>query len=450
MRAGSFVAAIAVVAGAAALTPFAASAADVPVRAARPAAVAVVAPFDWTGFYLGLYAGVGVQRSHGEDPTRRTGPGELEFVGEGFTGGATAGYNYQVFPNWVVGLEGDIGYLGLDNAFRSYFPDQRFNSETSWIGTVRGRVGYTSGPSLTYVTGGAAWVHVEDTNDLSVFGGPRLTSTRTAGGYVIGSGIETRLGGNWTAKAEHLYVDVGDGPTLSRALPMQVDKHRYELMKFGVNYLFGDKPQAPLLAYNWTGAYAGLVGGSAVSSTEGSDPSGTVGGNINNNGTGFTLGGIAGFNWHVSPLLVAGVEGDFSWLGIENRSVDYFDGPASLGIDSNWLATARVRVGYSAGSSLIYLTGGGAWVNLQNSFQPTPARAGGPRVSSTETLTGLTIGGGIEAPSFIPGWMSRTEYLFVSAGEGDTLSSRGDRFVADHNFHLFRFALVRNFAAGWN
>lgn len=440
-----------VIAAAAIATVFgisAVNAADVGARMV-PRVAAPLPVWDWTGFYLGAYAGIGVQRSHGKDPTGSR-DGEIEFIGQGFTGGGTAGYNYQVYPNWVVGVEGDIGYLGLDHAFTDYFPDERFNSKTSWIGTARARVGYSSGGTLTYGTVGGAWVNVRDVNDGSRFGFGPQHSSKTNGGFAIGSGIEARLGGNWTAKAEYLYVDVGDGDLLRRSGPMQVDKHRYDLMKFGVNYVFGDKPQVPLVAYNWTGAYAGIIGGSATTSTEGSDPSGTVRGVINNNGTGYTVGGIAGYNWQVSPLWVAGVEGDFSWFGLDHTSVDYFDSPASLRVDTSWLATARARVGYSAGQALLYVTAGGAWVNLRDSFKGSPAIPGpSPTVSGTKTLSGLTVGGGIESPFFSTGWMSRTEYLFVSAGKGNTLVSGDDQFRADHDFHLFRFALVRNFT-GWN
>ena len=451
MRAGRPFTQDALLAAISALAAPAVFAADLSAQSkAMPAAIAALTPADWTGFYLGLYAGVGVQRSHGEDPTNLR-PGEVEFIGEGFTGGGTAGYNYQLYPNWVVSLEGDFGYLGLDRAFTDYFPDERFNSKTSWIGTVRGRVGYTTGPTLTYVTGGAAFVHFTDVNDGRRFGLPHRSSSRTNAGFAIGSGIETRLGGNWTAKAEHLHVDVGEGDVLRTGRDrLKVDEHHYQQMKFGVNYLFGEKPQSVLGSINWTGAYAGIVGGSAVSSTEGSDPSGAIRGVINNNGTGFTAGGIAGFNWHLAPQWVVGVEGDFSWLGIDHRSNNYFDDPAALGLDTKWVATARARVGYSTGAALLYLTGGGAWVDLRDSFRGSPFRGGGPLVASTTTLSGATIGGGIEAPFFIPGWMSRTEYLFVSAGKGNTLDSGGALFRADHDFHLFRFAVVRNFGASWN
>jgi outer membrane immunogenic protein len=440
----------ALVASVGALIASAVSAADLPAQTkAKPAPIAALTSADWTGFYLGLYAGLGVQRSEGGDPTGITGPGGVEFIGQGFTGGGTAGYNYQLFPNWVVGLEGDFGYLGLDRAFTDYFPDQRINSKTSWIGTVRARVGYSDGPTLSYLTGGAAWVHTRDVNDFTVFGGPRVSRSETNGGFAVGTGVETRLSGNWTAKAEQLYVDVGEGPAVPRGV-VRVDKHRYDLMKFGVNYLFGNNPQPVLASHNWTGAYAGFVGGTAVSSTEGSNPLRPRWGVINNNGNGFTAGGIAGYNWHLTPHWVVGAEGDFSWLGIDHRSVDYFDSPAELVVETSWIATARARVGYSTGAALIYLTGGAAWVDVRDSFRGSPFRAGGPLVASAATLTGATIGGGIEAPSFIPGFMSRTEYLFVSAGTGNTVASDSERFRADHDFHLFRFALVHNFGAGWN
>ena len=457
MRVGRSITQSAVIATVGALIASAVSAADLPAQTkAKPAPIAALTSADWTGFYLGLYAGLGVQQSHGKDPTGRTGPGEVEFIGQGFTGGATAGYNYQFFPNWVAGLEGDFGYLGLDRKFTDYFPDPDFNSKTSWIGTLRARLGYSSGPSFDYVTGGAAFVHVTDVNDpsLTALGGSRVSRSQTHVGFALGGGIETRLGGNWTAKAEHLYVDVGDGDLLrAKGLiprPFQVDKHRYELMKFGVNYLFGGRPYTIPAAHDWTGLYAGLVGGSAVSSIEGSSPSRPRWGVINNNGSGFTAGGIAGYNWQLAPHWVVGAEGDFSWLGIDHDSLNYFDDPAVLRVETSWIATARARVGYSTGAALIYLTGGGAWLDVRDSFRGSPSRAGGPLVASATTLSGAAIGGGIEAPSFLPGFMSRTEYLFISAGWGNTVASGSERFRADHDFHLFRFALVHKFGAGWN
>src|ERR1700750_402576 len=80
--------------------------------AARPytKAPAYVAPiYNWTGFYVGAFVGGAFDGSSGfstNDPA---------LVGSrtdsAFFGGGQLGYNYQFSPNWLVGIEGDIGGL---------------------------------------------------------------------------------------------------------------------------------------------------------------------------------------------------------------------------------------------------------------------------------------------------------------------------------------------------
>lgn len=415
-----------------------ASAADMPVKAVKAAPVTT---WSWTGFYVGGYVGVGVNRSHGNDPrdTEGASSGELNFLGTGFTGGATGGYNWQFAPNWVAGIEGDIGYLGLSHDVQQYNEsDLRTNQKTSWIGTLRGRFGYTNGPSLSYITGGAAWVHFDDVvSNLS--GTDFADSAKTKTGFAVGSGLETRLGGNWTAKSEFLYVDVGAGDTVSNtSFTVQTDQHRYAMQRFGVNYLFNNGPQAPLPQHNWTGFYVGAVGGGAVTQTRlVAAPGDTTVGEFGNNGNGYTLGVLAGYNWQLAPAWVVGVEGDFSWLGINHSVDDYDDSLALYTLNTRWLATARARIGYSTGPALLYVTGGGAWVNYKESWD-----FGQGPVTSSKTLGGYTVGGGIEA-MLGNGWTSRSEYLYVNVGDGDALVDPSNTpIVANHQFHLFRSALV--------
>ena len=83
-----------------------ASAADMPVKAKAPPPVV---SYDWTGFYIGGYYGTGITHTKAETPG--TVLGTHDFNQSGLTLGATAGYNWQFNPNWLVGLEGDIGYL---------------------------------------------------------------------------------------------------------------------------------------------------------------------------------------------------------------------------------------------------------------------------------------------------------------------------------------------------
>ena len=148
-----------------------------------------------------------MQRSRGEDPIGSgLGRGGIDYTGSGFTGGATAGYNWQFAPNWVLGVEGDIGYLGLSHEVSDWNDGFLYDSKTSWVGTLRGRSGYTSGPTLSYLTGGGAFVRVVDSLAQA---GLTNESTKTLGGYAYGTGVETMLGGNWTAKAEVIQINVG-------------------------------------------------------------------------------------------------------------------------------------------------------------------------------------------------------------------------------------------------
>jgi outer membrane immunogenic protein len=424
----------------------AAFAADLPRKAPVYKAPPLPA-WSWTGFYLGAYAGVGINRSRASDPVGGI-PGNLEYLGTGFTGGLTAGYNWQFDPHWVVGVEGDIGYLGLSHEFVDYFQGFTTNSKTSWLGTLRGRLGYTSGPTLTYVTGGAAFAHFDDSVSLST----SAESAKTKAGYAVGSGVETRLGGNWTFKSESLYVDVGAGDLLlfTGGPPrLEVDKHRYLVQRFGVNYLFGDKPAGPLPQQNWQGFFVGAVAGTAAAQTHVSSANpATAVGEFGDTGTGFTGGIIAGYNWQFAPRWVAGIEGDFSWLGIDH-TVDAYNivpGLGSYNLDTRWLATARARLGYSTGPALLYVTGGGAWVNYEETWT-SPATI---TTSSTKTLGGYAVGGGVETSFSLFGllgsnWMTRSEYLYVNVGDGDTLTAGGFPVVANHQFHLFRSALVYRF-----
>ncbi len=423
-------------------------AADLPVRA--PIYYKAPAPvFDWTGFYVGAFAGVGVQQSRGQDPTGAV-AGKLDYTGSGVVGGVALGYNWQFGPNWVAGVEGDIAYFGLSHQVTDWNDFFQYNSKTSGLATARARLGYSGGgPTLSYVTGGGAWVRVEDS--LSNLAGTTVvTSSKTRGGYAVGTGVETMLGGNWTAKAESLYVNVGKGDATllpASVYNVQVD-HRYNVMKFGVNYLFGGKPQPALQPHNWNGFYAGIVGGSGVADARGTQPG--VVGEIGNNGDGFSIGGQLGYNWHFAPSLVAGVEGDFSWLGINRSSPQYNDFSATrnatLGVKTSWLATLRGRLGYSTGPALLYVTGGGAWVNVTDSWQGANGAVFGPLVTSTKTLSGYTAGGGIETlfTLFAGNWTSRSEYLYVDAGNGAVLASTANMQI-NHKFHLFRSGLTYHF-----
>src|SRR5262245_22675580 len=83
-----------------------ASAADVLVKA--PPTPPVVASYSWTGFYIGGNAGW----SWGKQDHTGLQNDSLVFADSahpnGFMGGVQGGYNWQVTPNWILGIEADF------------------------------------------------------------------------------------------------------------------------------------------------------------------------------------------------------------------------------------------------------------------------------------------------------------------------------------------------------
>src|SRR5208283_4222237 len=101
--------------------------------------------------------------------------------------------------------------------------------------------------------------------------------------------------------------------------------------------------------------------------------------------------------------------------------------PSTFTVSSNasttWLATARGRLGVAANNWLFFATGGAAFTNLggnfafNDNFPPPEAEA----VSLSNTKTGYTVGGGIEAGLW-GRWTAKAEYLYVDFG---TVSGTG-------------------------
>jgi len=78
--------------------------------------------YDWSGFYLGGYYGSSWSQSNASTPPPIVGfgaAGSVDINTTSSTGGVTAGYNLQLSPAWLVGVEGDYGYLGGGQLFNA-------------------------------------------------------------------------------------------------------------------------------------------------------------------------------------------------------------------------------------------------------------------------------------------------------------------------------------------
>lgn len=208
----------------------AAAAADLP-PAPGPAPyykAPVYAPaYNWSGFYLGINGGGGWGRSDW------TTTGSFDTSG-GLVGG-TIGYNYQM-NQVVVGVEGDIDWAninGTTNVGCTAVGGTACQTSDNWLSTVRGRLGYAADRFLPYVTGGAAFGDIKAS-------GPGLSGVDTTNaGWTVGGGIEFAIAGHWTAKAEYLYVDLGNVScgAACGAVTQNVS-WRANIGRVGVNYRF--------------------------------------------------------------------------------------------------------------------------------------------------------------------------------------------------------------------
>ena len=216
-------------------------AADLPYRRQAPVsygAPPVFTSFTWTGAYVGGNLG---WRAANFDPVINS----LEINGKtrhSLTGGGHVGYNYQVHPNVVVGLEADMQYgSGEAKGPSVATPAGLLSSRASigWAGSVRGRLGYTQDNWMIYGTGGLAFADLEVQAALSTPSSVWTSKNdKWAAGYTVGAGVEYMLTPNVTVRGEYLYSDYGRHtvtiPTGSQA-SVEVDSHS---ARAGVSYKF--------------------------------------------------------------------------------------------------------------------------------------------------------------------------------------------------------------------
>ena len=435
-----------------------AQAADLPARTYTKAPPLVVQAYNWTGFYVGVNAGVGFGRSKTDinggifDPRSRVG-------GLGGVGGGQIGYNWQYgnflgFGNVVLGLEADIQGAGLnDNRTCTLVcaagAGVNVNQKLDWFGTARGRIGVATGPVLSYFTGGFAYGNVKSrVTDFTGVINDSFSSTRT--GWTIGSGVEAALAGNWTGKIEYLYVDLGTqrgvGTLGAYTFNSQVREH---IFRAGLNYRIGGTPYAPEPVANWSGWYVGGNGGSGTALNKSSIQGANLGERFNLSPDGYFGGVQAGYNWQAGAI-VYGLEADIQGGSLKD---DYACGVTctanafvSYNQKMNWFGTVRGRVGYSVGSTLFYATGGFAYGGVKTDLNFSNVLV----ASYSKTRTGYAVGGGIESPFDLFGlfgknWTSKTEYLFIDLGKSTDTVAVGTTFTTRAQEHTLRTGLNYHF-----
>jgi outer membrane immunogenic protein len=204
---------------------------------------------NWTGWYAGVNFGYGFN-----DPTVTIIPADAvstaigakpipaSYNVDGVLGGAQIGYNWQLSPNWLVGLEADFQGSNIKGSGSATEPVNTFatlgQQKLEWFGTVRARVGILATEKLlAYATGGFAYGSVNDNalitstagfgaainnNSFNCPGGGAVcfagSRTKVQTGYTAGAGLEYAAWQNVSVKMEYLYVNLGSGDVTTTAL----------------------------------------------------------------------------------------------------------------------------------------------------------------------------------------------------------------------------------------
>ena len=238
-------------------------------------------------------------------------------------------------------------------------------------------------------------------------------------------------------------------------------------LSFNTNVFAADMPTKmpikapPLVGYAWDGFYVGGYVGTGLSQNTagtptGGNPAGSRTGGMQFNDLNFTGGLTAGYNWTLAPHWLVGVEGDIGYFAFYQNFKEYND-VLQAGTKADWYGTARVRAGYLTGPSLLYLTGGVAFVRMTDTFGGDAITLDATR--SQITKVGWVAGAGIET-KLSRSWSAKTEYLFIDTG---THSFGSDPFgvgvapgsgalvntdYKDHTYHVIKTGLNYNFGGG--
>jgi iron complex outermembrane recepter protein len=235
----------------------------------------MLAAWTWAGPYLGGTIGYGAGKSRTDtifgDPA--SGAGLFATAAaralDGAIGGAQAGYNWLAGV-FLAGVEGDLNYSGQRAKLNAVCPGEICNpglvgvigdpsviarfeqgQKLEWFATLRARLGVTVTPdAVAYVTGGVAVGEVMTAGTVFGFDGDGnpvntiVSSHNTKAGWTAGGGLEGRLAGNWTAKIEYLYLDLGTVTTIPAPAPNATTAVAFNsrvtdnVLRVGVNYKF--------------------------------------------------------------------------------------------------------------------------------------------------------------------------------------------------------------------
>lgn len=144
-----------------------------------------------------------------------------------------------------------------------------------------------------------------------------------------------------------------------------------------------DEPPAD---YNWSGFYLGLQAGYGWGNADQKDNSGLTAEDVDVEG--FFGGAHAGYNFQIDSI-VLGIEGDAEYTDLDGE--DDGDSGDTNRLETDFAASIRARLGFAFDRTLIYATGGVAFLEGEGKVTDP-----GEEESLDTSFTGWTVGGGVD------------------------------------------------------
>lgn len=179
---------------------------------------------DFNGPFAGVQAGY--EQSEAQDPSTELGVLAYDDEVQTFTGGLFLGYDRQVAPRFVLGVEGGFD-LSSDDTLEGTIGGNLASIDPEWSLDLTARAGFMPDQaSLVFVRGGYENAQIETTARDAA--GAQFTESENRDGWVIGAGYERQLTQGIFGRVEYRYSDLSDGDDTW-------DRHRALL---GVSYRF--------------------------------------------------------------------------------------------------------------------------------------------------------------------------------------------------------------------
>lgn len=152
----------------------------------------------WDGFYVGVFGGWADGQVVDEDGD------DFADLDDNWFLGVNAGANFTLTDGIVVGVVGDLEYLGLETVIDNGV-GQAVSYDLFWAGSLRGRIGFDGGQWMPYLTAGIAAADAK----LEASGNVNAEDTNVHVGWTAGVGVEFAATENVSIDLLYRYTDYG-------------------------------------------------------------------------------------------------------------------------------------------------------------------------------------------------------------------------------------------------